>query len=227
MLNVLGLLFTKLVFPRLVGMKTGMGQDIPLLAQALIDICNFVDKYWLMLIFMFLGIAYGIKCILCSKTFKKYWDIHVLKIPVISDFVRYINLSNFMTVLHISYEAGVPILSGLELAKLTIGNAVIKEQITNSIHRIKYYGEELTQALRYSDAIPNAINSMLISGEKSGKLGKMLQDAADIIDKKIEMVVATMSKLFPLVVLLILGGIILFVVLAFFQLYISALVSFF
>lgn len=226
MMSGLGVLFTKLVFPRLVGMMNYMSTEVPALARTLLDICNFVDNFWWLLIVMTLGIAYAIKCLFCNKTFKKHWDAFILKIPVISDFVRYINLSNFMTVLHISYEAGVPVLSGLELAKQSVENGVIKNQISNSVNRIKK-GEELTSALKHSGAIPSAIASMLAPGERSGKLGKMLKDAGDVIDKKIEIVIATLSKLFPPVILLILGGIVLFIVLAFFQLYAGALGSFF
>lgn len=63
-----------------------------------------------------------------NPQFKAKWDNFVLKIPVISDFVQYINLSNFMTVLHISYDAGLPIMSGLELSNKTVGNFVIKKK---------------------------------------------------------------------------------------------------
>lgn len=226
MLSGLGLLFTKLVFPKMVGMINYMGAEVPTLAQRLIDICQFTDNFWWLILIVACGGIYGIKYLFQNKTVKKYWDTFVLKIPVISDFVKYINLSNFMTVLHISYEAGVPILSGLELANFTVGNYQVRKQIYKSIDYMKN-GKTITEAFEKSGVIPSSTISIVAAGEKSGRLGKMLLDISTIIDKKIEMVLDTMAKLFPPIVLLVLGGIVLFVVLAFMQLYTGMLGSLF
>ena len=59
----------------------------------------------------------------------------------------------------------------------------------------------------------------MLSGEKAGKLGAMLKDASNNIDKKIDMVMETLAQLFPPLMILILCGIVLFVALGFIQMY--------
>ena len=161
-----------------------------------------------------------------NPEFKSKWDEFILKVPVISDFITYINLSNFMTVLQISYDAGLPIMSGLELANRSVGNYIIKHRISNSVHLVKS-GKSLTEAFYQTGAIPNALMTMVATGEKSGTLGKMLHDAADVLDKRVDMALDALTKLFGPTVIVILGGVVLFIAVAFYQMYAGMLSSLF
>ena len=48
----------------------------------------------------------------------------------VSDMLKYANFSNFITVMHVAYEAGIPIVDCLHLGNLTIDNFTIKNKIT-------------------------------------------------------------------------------------------------
>lgn len=220
------ILFSKFVFPAFAGVIFNNGGELPFMAQMLVDICSFVDNFWWLIIMGICGGVYSIISIFKNYNFKKYFDEFVLKIPVISDFVTYINLSNFMTVLYIAYEAGVPILSALDLSNKTVGNIKIKDKIKNAISRMKN-GVGFSDAFRSACVIPESLLSMVSAGEISGTMGKMFRDCANVIDKKIDMVLKTLSKLFEPTVVLLLGGVVLFIVVAFYQMYIGMLGSLF
>ena len=216
------ILFSKFVFPAFMGVFAFNGAELPFLASMLVGLCSFVEHFWWLLI-----IGVGAACGAVSSLFKNYqfksrWDDFILKIPVVSDFIKYINLSNFLTVLHISYDAGLPIMSGLELSNETVGNHTIKGKISNSISIVKR-GKSLTEAFQATDAIPHALLTMIATGEKSGTLGKMLHDAAEVIDKKVDMALEAMTKMFEPTVIVIMGGVVLFVAVAFYQMYIGML----
>ena len=68
---------------------------------------------------------------------------------------------------------------------------------------------------------------MIATGEKSGTLGKMLHDAAEVIDKKVDMALEAMTKMFEPTVIVIMGGVVLFIAVAFYQMYIGMLGSLF
>ena len=127
-----------------------------------------------------------------------------------------------MTVLHISYDAGLPILSGLELSAKTVGNWVIKRQAANA-SSLARQGKSLSEAFQISSLIPGALMTMVATGEKSGTLGKMIKDAADVIDKKVDMALEAMLKLFEPAIIVIMGGFVLFIAMAFYQLYVGML----
>lgn len=221
MLGVL-ILFSKFVFPAFIGVFAFNGESLPFLASILVNVCNFVGSFWWLII---IGVVVGCKIIynlFQNPEIKSRWDDFILQVPVLSDFIRYINISNFMTVLSISYEAGLPIMSGLELSNKTVGNYVIKKQIFNSINLIRS-GKSLTDALNHTRAIPSAIMTMIATGEKSGTLGKMFHDASEVLDKKVDMALEALTKMFEPTLIVIMGGVVLFVAVAFYQMYMGML----
>ena len=216
------ILFSKFVFPAFMGVFAFNGAELPFLASMLVGICSFVEHFWWILIIC-IGAAYGtVSSLFKNYQFKSRWDDFILKIPVVSDFIRYINLANFLTVLYISYDAGLPIMSGLELSNKTVGNHTIKAKISNSISFVKR-GKSLTEAFQTTDVVPHALLTMIATGEKSGTLAKMLHDAADVVDKKVDMALEAMTKMFEPTVIVIMGGVVLFVAVAFYQMYIGML----
>lgn len=216
------ILFSKFVFPAFMGVFAFNGAELPFLASMLVGLCSFVEHFWWLLI-IGVGAACGaVSSLFKNCQFKSRWDDFILKIPVVSDFIKYINLSNFLTVLHISYDAGLPIMSGLELSNENSWKHTIKGKISNSISIVKR-GKSLTEAFQATDAIPHALLTMIATGEKSGTLGKMLHDAAEVIDKKVDMALEAMTKMFEPTVIVIMGGVVLFVAVAFYQMYIGML----
>ena len=220
------LLFSKVVFPAFLGVITSFGGTVPFLAQLLIDICTFINNFWWFIIVFIVGMGYGISCLFKNIKIKTKWDNFILNIPVISDFIRYVNLANFMTILYVAYESGLPIMQALDLSNNAVGNNIIKRQVLNASKLIKN-GKSFTDAFYSTGAIPGALMTMIAAGEKSGSLGKMLHDAADVIDKKVDMVLEALTRLFEPAVIITIGGIVLFVAVAFFQMYAGMLGSLF
>lgn len=226
MMTGLLILFAKFVFPRFAGVMAFNGADLPLMAQSIMGFFNFIDNFWWLVLMIIGAGCYVLVNLFKNPQFKSKWDEFVLKIPVVSDFITFINLSNFMTVMHISYDAGVPIMSGLELANKTVGNYTIKSKIFTSVNLVRA-GKTLTEAFQRTLVIPQELVSMISAGEKSGTLGKMFHDCADVIDKKVDMALEAMTKLFEPAVILIMGGAVLFIAIAFFQAYAGMLGSLF
>lgn len=212
------LLFSKYVFPIITGFIMTNEGEIPILAQKLIDICAFTNNFWWLIILFFGAFIAMFTQVFTLPEIKSKLDKFVLKIPVVSDFIRYINLSNFLTLMHISYESGLPMVSCLELSRKSIGNHVLNNGLSSVVSNIKK-GKTLTESFNTTQVIPPEFLTMISAGEKSGTLGKMLKDCIDIVDKRVDMVLETMAKLFEPTVIIIMGGVVLFIALAFFQLY--------
>lgn len=226
MLSILFVIFAKLVFPKFAELMKFNGADLPFLAQVIMGTSDFIDQYWWLVIIIICAGCYVAVNLFKKPPVKRCLDKLVLKTPVISDFFTYINLSNFMTIMHISYDAGVSVTSCLELANKTVGNAIIKSKVCSAANMIRG-GKPLAEALAQVDVIPHALLSMLSAGEKSGTLGKMFRDCANVIDKKVDMTLEAMTKLFEPAVILIFGGVVFIFVLAFMQAYLGMLGTFY
>ena len=149
---------------------------------------------------------------------KKEIDAILLNIPVIRDFVRYHSLANFVAVLYVSYESGVPITESIQMARDSIENNVLQKRCDRVVYAIKK-GALLSEAVINIDLFPPDLMPMIPIGEKSGRLGSMLKDMSDIIDKKVFEIVDNLSTLFGPAMLLVLGGIVAFVMIAFYKFY--------
>jgi type IV pilus assembly protein PilC len=217
-------LFAKFVFPSFAGIMLNNGVDIPIMAQAIMGGIDFIGKFWWLIVISISALGYIFTSFGQDTGMKKSIDKFILKIPVISEFIEFINLSNFMTVLQISYDAGVPLMSGLELANKTVGNFVIKERVKEVIRNVKK-GISLTDAFQKTKAIPDSLISMISAGEKSGTLCKMFKDAADVIDKKVDITLAALTRLFEPTIMVILGIVVLIIAVAFIQIYTGMLGS--
>ena len=202
------------------------GHDLPLMAQSIMGLMNFLNHFWWLAIIGVGAFCGFVASLFKNPVFKNKIDNFLLKVPVVKDFIEYINLSNFMTVLHISYDAGLPIMSGMELANKTVGNNNIKSKIYRAATMVRS-GKTLTESFQASQAIPDALMSMISAGEKSGTLGKMLKDVASTIDKKLDLALEALTRLFEPTVIVIMGAAVLFIAIAFYQAYFGMLGSLF
>lgn len=211
-------LFSKFVFPSIAGVMLANGTDIPLFAQTVMGGMSFISDFWWVLLMAVAAFGYAVVFLYQNTGLKRFLDKFVLRIPVISEFVEFISLSNFVAALQVAYDAGIPIITGLNIANRTVGNSIIKEKVENSAKFIKK-GYTLSESLQWTKAIPNTILSMISAGEKSGTLGKMLKDASNVIDKKVDMILNTIARLFEPTIIIILGIFILIIAVAFLQIY--------
>ena len=147
-----------------------------------------------------------------------------MKIPYLSDCIRYLSLSHYMAVLYISYESGVPINSGLRLAEATMPNDVLINR-AKLVTRSTGQGENLTDAFYKADILPPVMMSMISTGEQTGKLGQMFRDISIAVEQKLDTALSTLSKVFEPILYLFIGVGIAVFALAIMQMYATALVN--
>ena len=72
----------------------------------------------------------------------------------------------------------------------------------------------MSVALRQTECVPKMILFMIATGEQSGRLGDMLMQATKFIDKKLDDIVDTMTKMIEPLMLIVIGSIVLTLALA-------------
>ena len=136
-----------------------------------------------------------------------------MKIPLLTDLVQYSNFANFIAVLQVAYDAGVPIIECLYLSILTLTNYTLKEQVAIATGKVQQ-GQHLSTALRATGVMPKMILFMISTGEQSGRLGDMMGQATKFIDKKLDTIIDTMTKMIEPIMLIVIGSIVLVLALA-------------
>ena len=125
----------------------------------------------------------------------------------------YSNYSNFMSVFSVSYDAGIPIVDCLYLSVTTLTNTVLKSKISDAIIKVQQ-GLQVSQALRSTKIMPKMLLFMVATGEQSGRLGDMLEKAVNFLDKTLDGIIDTITKMIEPVMLIVIGAIVLVMALA-------------
>lgn len=201
------------VFPVFKEMFDNMGKEMPMITRVLMDAGIFLKSYWYLVPLMLGSIAGFITFLFKWQPSKRKIDDIVLKIPLLSDLMQFSNFANFVAVLQVAYDAGVPIIECLYLANMTLTNYTLKTKIETATQRVQQ-GQHLSVALRSTKVMPKMILFMIATGEQSGRLGDMLLQATMFIDKKLDGIIDTMTKMIEPIMLIVIGSIVLTLALA-------------
>lgn len=210
----------KFVFPAFINNANISPADIPFMVKVITVPCEIVFSNFITFAITCVAAFLGCKFLFMQSSFKEYMDKKLLSIPKVKDFVQYLNLAAYFNVLHISYEAGIPISSALKLSSNTLSNSVIKHQAENA-ERCVLNGQELAKSFSISNLVPPVLNVLVASGEKAGKLGQMFRDVSIAIDKQLETAADILTRAFEPIVIVIMGFFVGYVAIAFVQMYSS------
>lgn len=210
---IIVLVMLMFVFPVFKDMFDNMGRELPWITQTLMDAGIFLKTYWFFVPVILGSIVGFCTFIMRWQPSKQKIDEFVLKIPLLSDLVQYSNFANFVAVMQVAYDAGVPIIECLYLANVTLTNHTLKTKIETATQKVQQ-GQHLSIALRSTGVMPKMILFMIATGEQSGRLGDMLLQATSFIDKKLDGIIDTMTKMIEPIMLIVIGSIVLTLALA-------------
>ena len=201
------------VFPAFKGMFEQQDKKLPLITEMMINAGDYLKEYWYT-IPLFI-IAFVALCIVVVRwePAKKVLDKFVLKIPLLNNLILYSNYSNFLSVLSVSYDAGIPIIDCLHLGIITLTNTDLREKMSGAIVKVQQ-GLQVSQALKTTKVVPKMLLFMISTGEQSGRLGDMLQKGVNFLDKTLDGIIDTVTKMIEPIMLLVIGSIVLVMALA-------------
>lgn len=210
---IIVLVMLMFVFPVFKEMFDGMGKDLPWITATLMSAGIFLKTYWFFVPIILGSIAGFFTFIMRWQPSKRKIDEFVLKVPLLCDLIQYSNFANFVAVMQVAYDAGVPIIECLYLANVTLTNYTLKTKIETATLKVQQ-GQHLSIALRSTRVMPKMILFMIATGEQSGRLADMLLQATNFIDKKLDGIIDTMTKMIEPIMLIVIGSIVLTLALA-------------
>lgn len=199
------------VVPKLSGVFEGSGKAIPFITQVLLTISTIMSEYWWFLGIGLIGAILAFWLFLKSDFGRNLWDRLILKLPVFGDLVRKIEMSRFSRTMATLINSGVPILQALKIVQSVINNSVIASAMTPLQEGLKS-GQGISQPLQKTDVFPPLAVHMIVVGEETGELESMLIKVADTYDKEVDNAIQRTLKLFEPMLVLSIGGSIIFIV---------------
>ena len=143
-------------------------------------------------------------------------DVIKLKIPIIGMILSKTAIARFTRTLGTLISAGVPILDALEITKETSGNEVYARALA-TVKKAIGEGESMADPLRGTKVCDAIVVNMIDVGEETGDLDKMLMKVADNYDADVDVLIGSLISILEPVMVVILGVIVGFIVIALFM----------
>jgi len=205
------------VVPKFKDIFAGQGKQLPAMTQALMDASDWMmGGGWAVIIITPIALIMGIKLLKKSKSTAIYVDKVVLHMPILGQIVAKTSIARFSRTLGTLLAAGVPILEALDITADTSGNAVYRAAM-NKVHDAIREGESFATPLRQANVVDSMVVNMIDVGEETGELDKMLTKIADTYDSEVETLVSSLTALMEPVMVIVLGLIVGYIVIALFM----------
>lgn len=203
------------VVPQFKKIFSDMKVALPLITDVLVQSSDALVAWWFLVPGIIIPAVIGIKLFIANKTGKAIIDRSVLSIPVMGELVRKSSISRFARTLGTLISSGVPILEALTIVKGAIPNQVIAEAV-QKVHENIREGESMAEPLAQSGEFDDIVVNMIDVGEETGELDKMLIKIADNYDEEVDILVGSMVSLLEPMLIIFMGGMIGFIVIALF-----------
>lgn len=212
-IGIVGFLL-EFVVPKMIAVYSNINQTLPGMTQFLIALSEGLKSYGLIILLVIVvGFFLFRRAMKNSDAFRTKVHAFYLRIPIIGNTIKTANTARFSRTFAILSSAGVPVLEAMGISSALITNIPIREAVEEATNRVRE-GANIHLALKQTTYFPPMSIHLIASGESSGQLENMLERAANNQDNEITRLIETSLALFEPAIILLMGAIVLFIVLA-------------
>ena len=212
-----------LVVPQFVDIYGSLGTTLPPITIAILNVSNFLKKNLLMLgIVLLVFIIIFIILFKTIKVFKTVVQTILMNIPIIGKIIIYNEITMFTKTFASLLNHNVYITDCMEVLSKITNNEVYKMLIFDTITNLAR-GEAISNSFKNHWAFPVIAYEMILTGEKTGQLGPMMDKVADYYQEQhknaVNQIKAFIEPVMIIILAVIVGVVLLSVVLPMFDMY--------
>ena len=209
------------IIPVFVGIFEEIAEDnpdasakLPLPTQLCVTASDAITGYWYLLLPGLVAAFVFFFKWKKTDTGREYWDRFKLKIPFkIGDVIQKVALARWSRTFAGSVSSGVPMLQSIKLTGETAGNVVV-EQAMEDVYASVKRGGSLAAPIEGNPIFPPMVGHMIAVGEETGQLEHMLSKVADFYEAEVDAKVKALTALIEPVMIVFVGGVVGFIVIA-------------
>ena len=211
------------VVPSFTSMYSSVGSTLPTVTVVIMNISNFVIANWPIILITVIAIAIILRLLYkLSKTAKYGMQFFIMHIPIVSDIIKYNQLVTFTGTFATLIKHDVFITDSMDILSKITDNEIYKKIIEDSITNLSK-GNGVSIAFKGHWAFPTTAYEMLVTGERTGKLGEMMQHVTEYYQEEQTNLISRLKSLIePLMIValaVLVGVILLAVVVPMFDIY--------
>jgi type IV pilus assembly protein PilC len=204
------------IIPKFKKIFLGFDVELPEITIVLLNASDWFATYWWVLVISPIAFVLTIKLIKKNKTGAFVIDWIALKLPLLGKILQKSTVARTMRTLGTLIASGVPILEALTIARDTAGNTVFRRAFDN-IHSAIREGESIAIPLREARIVDDIVVNMVDVGEETGALDTMMYKVAEVYDEEVAVAVDGLISMLEPIMVVVLGLIVGFIVIALFM----------
>jgi len=183
----------------------GFGAELPAFTQMVIEVSEFAQAYWLIILFSIIAFGVGFSELRKrSKRLRDALDRISLKLPVAGNIIEKSSVARYARTLATTFAAGVPLVDALNSVAGSTGNSVY----VNAVYKVRddvSTGQQLNFSMRNTGVFPNMVIQMVAIGEEAGALDDMLDKSATYYEEQVDNAVDNLTSLMEPMIMSVLG----------------------
>ena len=184
-----------------------LGGELPGLTQMVMNLSEFMQKYWWMGIIAFFIFTWAFKRLYKIDKSRRVMDRFFLMLPLVGPLIQKAAVAKFTRTMGTLLQSGVMILDGLMIVSKTAGNLIIEEAIMRARASIAE-GRTIAEPLGEEGVFPPMVIHMIAVGESTGAVDAMMIKIADFYDDEVDSAVDAFTASLEPMLMMVLGVVI-------------------
>jgi type IV pilus assembly protein PilC len=209
-------LLVTVIMPRFAGVFSDLDIELPLPTRVILGFSLWLSHYWYLPVVLVLLLILVIYVMAKNKSTKAKLDAVRLKLPLFGDITKKSVLARTFRTFAALVQAGVPILSALEMTGGVSGNAVVEDAFAVMYDQARR-GASLGETAKKILVIPPIAAHMMAIGEQTGRLEEMVDKVADWFEFELDEKIKRLTSILEPLLIVFVGGVVALVVFAVFM----------
>jgi general secretion pathway protein F len=199
------------VLPKFSSLFEGMGKTLPFSARLVMGVSDAIRGYWWLGLIVLGLVVFAVRYWLRTPRGSLTWDQWKLRLPLLGDVVRKMEVAKIARTLGTLLKSGVPMVQALGIVKEIAGNQMVARSLAEVEVGVRE-GEGVSDPLARSGVFPPLAIQMISVGEDTGKLDDMLLKVAGYFDREVRVRIQQFTRMLEPVLILVMGVAVGFVV---------------
>ncbi len=192
------------VIPKLNVLYQSFHTQLPLSTRILITFSDFMVRFWWLLLIGLIGLINLVQWVKKTPWGGYLWDKITVELPVWGSLQQEVIWTNFSYTLSMLLEAGVPLISALDISAETTGNKYYSEEVKAVRSQVEK-GIPMSTAMEISEVFPRILSQMVSIGEQTGEMDKVLYKLAHYFEVEASQKVKNLTTSIEPIIIIILS----------------------
>ncbi len=213
---LIGLAMLFFVLPNFSQSVKDLNVQLPKITTSILNLGQTLKDWWWLGLTIIILLIVGTWRYMKTAEGKAVWDRVSLRIPIIGNLIKKINLVRFSENLSTLIYAGLPITQALEVVAGVVTNKIYKDIVFHARDGVRR-GESISSVLeQYPRSVPSVVTQMAKVGEKTGRLDESLLKISEFYQMEINNAIDGLVSIIEPILILVLGGLIVILMLSVF-----------